>query len=290
MKHIIWVILLLVFLPGYSQVRIFSGFIGKAPVQMVTFSYSDGDTRAIYAYDKFDTPIVINGRQRNDSLELLERDERGEVTSVLRFPDFGAGDTELRGSWISQERQTQYEIRLTRMYEFSYYDSTDFERMELLQPASTKDHYFRLLITKSAGEAMQVVGVRVYAKGSDRLIQELDLDCEFWGLDNVSVADYNFDGLEDFSVFEASYAGPNTSSIYILRDPLTEKYFISEISGTSLEFDPGSRLIYEHNQCCAGSRHMNATYRLVDNKMELIQQTCLVYDEETEEFVEADCD
>src|SRR3712207_8121262 len=44
----------------------------------------------------------------------------------------------------------------------------------------------------------------------------------------------SFDGLVDFSVFESSYAGPNTSSIYILAIPNSEKYVVSDFSGTSL--------------------------------------------------------
>jgi hypothetical protein len=136
---------------------------------------------------------------------------------------------------------------------------------------------------------MRVAGVRIYEKGTDRLIQSLNMNCEFFGLENISVGDYNFDGIDDFSVFESSYAGPNTSRIYILKEPKSEKYFVSEISGISLVFDADAKLIYEHNQCCAGRSHMNATYKVVDNKMELIDQSCLEYDDEKEEFIETDC-
>ncbi len=77
-----------------------------------------------------------------------------------------------------------------------------------MQPHSINNHYFKLLITKKEEEDIRVVGVRVYEKQTDRLIQELELDCQFWGLNNISVGDYNFDGVDDFSVFESSYAGP----------------------------------------------------------------------------------
>ncbi len=65
---------------------------------------------------------------------------------------------------------------------------------------------------------------------------------------------------------------------------------VSEISGVSLEFDYSECVIYEHNQCCAGTRHMNAMYRIEDNKMVLIEQSCIQYDEATEEFVDVPCD
>jgi hypothetical protein len=284
MKHLIATLIVFNSVLCFSQVRIFSGYIGKYPIQLVTFSYSDGDTRAIYAYDKHDTPIIIDGRQKNDSLILFENE-----IAVLEFPNFNITNKEIHGVWRNQSNQTILNIKLTKLHEFHSYDDTEFDQVEFMQPASTSENYFKLLISKQKGEDIRVVGVRIYEKKTDRKIQEIELDCQFWGLNNISVGDYNFDGVDDFSVFESSYAGPNTSSIYILRTSDSEKYFVSEISGISLEFDYDSRLIYEHNQCCAGRSHMNAIYKLVENEMVLVEQTCLEYDDEKEEFIETDC-
>ena len=287
MKQIITILLIINSIQSFSQIRIYSGYVDKYPIHLVTYSYSDGDTRAIYSYDKHDTPIIINGRQKNDSLVLFEKNEKGEAK--LEFAGFNPENKEILGRWISQDKLIIFDIKLTKLHEFDSYDRTAFEKLELMQPESTKDNYFKLLISKKEGEDIRVVGVRVYEKQTDRLIQELELDCQFWGLNNISVGDYNFDGVDDFSVFESSYAGPNTSSIYLLKDTKSDMYFISEISGISLEFDSGEKLIYEHNQCCAGRSHMNATYKLVDNKMVLIEQRCLEYDDEIEDFIEKDC-
>lgn len=280
-------LLILSSIPSFSQVRIFSGYIDKYPIQLVTFSYSDGDTRAIYSYDKNDTPMIINGRQKKDSLILIEYNDIGGAT--LEFPKFKTINKKITGKWISQNKQTILDIKLTKINEFDSYDSTSFDTLELMQRYSINNHYFKLLITKKEGEDIWVIGVKIYEKETDRLIQELNMDCQFWGLENISIGDYNFDGIDDFSVFESSYAGPNTSSIYVLKEPKSEKYFISEISGISLEFDSEAKLIYEHNQCCAGRSHMIATYQLVDNKMVLIDQRCFEYDDEKEDFIETDC-
>ena len=287
MKQIITILLIISSIQSFSQIRIYSGYVDKYPIHLVTYSYSDGNTRAIYSYDKHDTPIVINGRQKNDSLVLFEKNEKGEAK--LEFAGFNPENKEILGRWISQDKLIIFDIKLTKLHEFDSYDRTAFEKLELMQPESTKDNYFKLLISKKEGEDIRVVGVRVYEKQTDRLIQELELDCQFWGLNNISVGDYNFDGVDDFSVFESSYAGPNTSSIYLLKDTKSDMYFISEISGISLEFDSEEKLIYEHNQCCAGRSYMNATYKLVDNKMVLIEQRCLEYDDEKEDFIEKDC-
>lgn len=104
------------------------------------------------------------------------------------------------------------------------------------------------------------------------------------------MGDYNFDGIEDFSVFEGSYAGPNTSSIYILKLKDSDKYVVSDFSGVSLVFDSESKQILERNQCCAGRSIMTAIYKVVDNKMILIGRECLEYDEEKEDYIKKKCD
>ena len=116
MKQILTILLILSFIPTFSQVRMFSGYINKYPIQLVTFSYSDGVTRAIYSYDKHDTPIIVNGRQKNDSLILIEYNDKGGAT--LEFPEFKAINKEITGKWISQNKQTIYDIKLTKIKEF----------------------------------------------------------------------------------------------------------------------------------------------------------------------------
>lgn len=271
-----------------SQVTIFGGFIGKEPIQLITYNFSDGDTRAIYCYDRYDTPIIVNGKNQANKLILIEQNEKGE--SKLEFENFNSKSIKIKGKWISHDKRKVYTIRLTKLKEFDPFDESTFEKLELLQTESTPDNYFKLLLSKSEANYVDVIGVRIYEKKSDRLIQEINLECQFEGLNNISVNDFDFDGVLDFSVFEASYSGPNTSSIYILRDPKSERYYESEIYGTSLEFDTEKKLIYEHNQCCAGSKHTNSTYKLVDKKMVLIESTCFVYDPDKESFVEEECE
>jgi hypothetical protein len=162
---------------------------------------------------------------------------------------------------------------------------------ELLQTATTKEHYFKLLITPSDdGTYERVSGVKIFEKKTDKLIQQIDLECDWRGIDDLMVNDYNFDGLEDFSVFETSYAGPNSTRIYILRSRDSDNYFISEITGISLEFDPVSKTILERNQCCAGKKIMLARYKLKNDKMVLVEKKCMDYDEVTEEFIDVICE
>ena len=91
----------------------------------------------------------------------------------------------------------------------------------MMQRESLKDYYFKLLLTKAKGDHYaQVSGIKIIEKKTDRLLQHIKLECRLLGMGNVSIGDFNFDGVEEFSVFEAGYAGPNTSSKYFLYDPV----------------------------------------------------------------------
>jgi hypothetical protein len=259
-------------------------------MQLVTHIYSDGDARAIYAYDKFDTPILIPGKQKGNRLELNEKDDKGKIQARLIFNNFSQTSDKILGEWINSDSTKRLKITLTKKFDFENNDNSSWTNRELLQQESTPTHYFKLLISNDGqGNDARVTGVRIFEKKTDRLIQIIELDCQLWGLENLQVGDYNFDGLSDFSVFEASYAGPNTSSVYILKFPDSEKYFVSEFTGTSLEFDAASKQIFEHNQCCAGRSINTATYKVVDNKMVLVNSECLEYDDEKEEHVKVEC-
>lgn len=106
------------------------------------------------------------------------------------------------------------------------------------------------------------------------------------GLENISIGDFNFDGILDFAVFETSYTGLNTSSLYFLYDPKSGKYIESGFTGVSLEFDNKAKRIYERNQCCAGSQVTTAEYKVVNNKMVLIKEHCYIWDETKQDMVE----
>ena len=285
-----FIILLLFSVKGIAQTS-YSGFLGKYPITMVMFHYSDGDTRAYYVYDKYNTPIIINGRFDDGKLTLFEKDNNNSITATIKILDFDKKNNEITGQWTNTNHTKTYKISLKKDFDISYGEDKEWNVKELLQSQTTKEHYFKTIITKEKGDFFaRITGIKIYEKKTDRLIQTIELDCQLSGIDNVRVGDYNFDGIQDFSVFEASYAGPNTSSIYILRNPDSEKYTVSDFQGTSLEFDSAEKLIYEHNQCCAGTKHMTATYKVVNNKMVLIDKECLEYDDKKEDFIKVKCE
>lgn len=290
MKLKLLILLLFFSISGKSQSS-YSGYLGKFPITLVMYHYSDGVSLAYYFYDYYDSPITINGNLKKRELKLFEKNEDGNNSATLIFKNFEEGYKEIKGKWVKSDNSKTYQITLKKDFDIGYGDNLEWASMELIQSKSTKEHYFKAIITKKKGDFYaRISGVKIFQKLTDKLIQTIELDCQLLGVDNVNVGDYNFDGIQDFSVFETSYSGPNTSSIYILRNLNSDKYIKSNFSGSSLEFDYNSKLIYEHNQCCAGRSHMNAKYKVINNKMVLLEKKCLKYDDAKKDFIETKCE
>lgn len=256
----------------YGQTT-YIGYIDQYPIELLADISSDGDVSAIYCYSKFDNPIVISGNLKNKKLTLFEKDKNNKNTASLQFDDYGSGINELKGIWTDLNTKKQLKITLNKSF--------DNEPTEIMQAVSLDNKYFKLIISND-----NVVGVKIVEKKTDKLLQQIDLECQLWGLNNISIGDYNFDGIMDFSVFESSYAGPNTSRLYFLYDIKSKQYFESGFSGVSLEFDSKTKRIHEHNQCCAGTSVTTAEYKVVKNQMVLIKEHCYKWDEKKQSLVE----
>lgn len=268
----------------------YTGFIDKYPVEFITDLNSEGSGDAIYTYSNYDTPIEISGTLKQKVLTFYEKDKTGKNTAKMTFENFNSKSKILEGTWTDLNTKKELNISLSKTFEVEYGDAVEWKNVEILQPVSLKGRYFKLIISKPKGGYTKVTGVKILEKKTDKLIQQIALECEPWGLNNISTGDYNFDGFEDFSVFESSYAGPNTSRLYFLYNPKTGKYFESGFSGTSLQFDSKTKRIEERNQCCAGRIVNTAEYKVVNNKMVLIKQTCHEYDDKSGDYKKVKCD
>ena len=282
MKQILIILTILI-----SNLKLFGqtsyvGYIDKYPIEFVTDIFSDGDARAFYVYTKFDDPIRINGTLKDGLLILTEKNDANKNIATLIFKNFNSKSKNIEGIWKDVSSNKELKITLTKTFDIDFGDSIEWKNKELLQPNSLKDKYFKLIVDKEK----DVTGLKIFEKKTDKLIQQINLECQLWGLDNISIDDYNFDGLNDFSVFEQSYSGPNTSSLYFLFDKQTDKYIESGFRGISLEFDSKSKRVYERNQCCAGTSVTTAEYKVVKNKMVLLREHCFKWNEKKQKLVE----
>ncbi|MFT5337280.1 MAG: hypothetical protein ACI9YL_001282 [Luteibaculaceae bacterium] len=277
-------------LSAQGQTTLFSGSINKVPVEMVTYSFPDGVTRLAYSYTKFDSPIGASGIFRDGTLVAVEDNGGDSLPSVFELVSSPNNEKELKGKWVSYSNRLMMDVELVKSISFDSYDDTQFEGLEIMQLESTREHYFMVVLDKEQGDGAVAVGVKVYEKGTDTLLQEFSVECQYIGLENIKMGDFNFDGQMDFSMFESSYSGANTSSIYFLKNSTTGKFEESDISGSSLEFDSEKKLIIERNQCCAGSQEFITSYKWVNNVMVRLEKKCFIYNEEAGGYEETKCD
>jgi len=288
-----WMIMLALLTPmPYALAQLgYAGTIGIQPIHLFAYVYGDGVVRAMYVYDKFDTPIQVDGKLVGGVLELHEQNDHKGESAILRFEHFDMTQENVSGEWYRTDLSKRLPIVMKKEFVVEDGENLEASPLELTQAAATRDLYFKTRVVKQKDEYYpRVSAIKVFKKGTDVLLQTFNVDVEYRGVDNVSVDDYNFDGIEDFSVFESSYAGPDTSSLYFLRVPGAERFVESDFGGSSLEFDPAAKLIHEHSQCCAGTKHMSATYKVVKNKMVLVERKCFELDEEQGDLVTVKCE
>ncbi|MFT5619143.1 MAG: hypothetical protein ACI85I_002385 [Arenicella sp.] len=80
--------------------RVYKSFIDTYPIQLIANNYLK-TVNVIYSYDKFDTPIAINGKLKNGLLTLVEKTEKGTVSTILEFHEVDFAQNELNGGWIN---------------------------------------------------------------------------------------------------------------------------------------------------------------------------------------------
>lgn len=265
----------------------YSGFIDKYPIKLVLPQYLEDDITAVYVYTKFDDPITITGKKAGDTLTLYEKDTAGKNTACLSFTGFSIKYKTLTGTFKNLLTNKQLFITLHKDFDIEEGEDIEWENRELIQPFVMRGQYFTLITSKEKGDYYaHVSGINIYQQKTDCLIQHLTVDCQLQSYNSLEAGDFNFDGYKDFSIFEYHHAGPNITSLYFLFDPKTKMYFESGFKGVSLQFDEHSKTIAEHNQCCGGRQHTTAIYKVVKNKMVLLEQHCYIYDERKQDLIE----
>jgi hypothetical protein len=263
------------------------GTVGTAPIELALNSVSEDPLAGTYIYSKVGTPIKLTGQLKQGVLTLTEPDGHGKPAATFTIPAFAAGAAPLTGTWRSLATGRQLPVVLTQRAAVTPGAAAAWRGREVLQAESLPNCYFRTVLAKGGEDYYATVsGVTVVEKKTNRVLQQLPLQGQSRGIYSVMVGDFNFDGLPDFSVFESSYAGPNTSSLYFLYDPAKKRYVASGYGGTSLEFDAKKRRVYEHNSCCAGSSVTRVEYKVVHNKLVALARHCYRWDEKKQQLVE----
>ncbi len=221
----------------------------------------------VYSYDKYGVPISFDANLKNNTLVLKNEKEK------MTFENFEIDNLKTNGKWENSKKS--FKVALNKKIKLEDYNDDEFENLEFLVPVSTKNEFFKYVLMKEKKNSIKVTGLNIYSKKNKFLLQKMKVNAQFIGLRGVELGDYNFDGEKEFSVFESYYGGPNTSSLYFLRDKKTDKFFLSSFAGSSLEFDYENKRIHSNNQSRAGASHIIEEFVVANNEMLLTRYTSI---------------
>jgi hypothetical protein len=217
MKFLSMSFMLLLSASAFSQTS-YSGSIDKYPIQLFVSEIVYSSVEAVYSYDKFGTPIAVDGEFEKGTLTLKETNANEEVTAKMVFKNYSADANEITGQWTDQKSGKVLGITLKKNYQVRYLQPYP-AKTEWLQTESTPQYYFKTVNSeKGKEERGRVVALKVFEKKTNKLFQEIAVDCEVRGFNSLWVEDYNKDGIQDFSIFKEQFAGANTSSLYFAKD------------------------------------------------------------------------
>jgi len=278
-------ILLLAFSSVSNAQIVYSGFIDKYPVEFI-LEVNLKTANAIYTYTNYDEPIQVDGTIENGLLKLIEKDQ-AKVKATLEFKAFDKKADAIKGVWKDSDSAKSFPIVLTKNFEIVDGYGIAWPNREIRQNAIIDGNYFKVVVAKNGDDYYpKIIGVKIFETKTDKLLQEFNVEATYRQTSSISIDDYNFDDLNDFSILEESYAGPNTSSRYFLYDAQKKIFFESGFSGISLEFDKRTKRIIERNQCCAGTSVTTAEYKIENNQMILLSEHCYKWSEKKQKLVE----
>lgn len=263
-------------------------------------SYSDEDGGWVEGYSTVNNgnKTVFNGSYIVDAdipfLELSEPETNptnGTFNISLRCETDDGFQDYCCGEWTSYNKKIKRNIRLEKI-------KGNTGTFEVIQSENMDNVYFKTMISKrndilnpnDENFWLDVMKVNVMEKNTDRLLQTMELEeCGYFGRDQVSIGDYNFDGLPDFSVFQqVPPTGPmDTYRIYFLFDPVKKQYYNSGFSGGQLDFDDDQKIITKREQI-DNEKMMTSIYNVVNNQMVLVEEHCFVWDDNKGDFIERD--
>ena len=180
------------------------------------------------------------------------------------------------------------------------FDNTEFKNIEFLQRSSTKDFYFKVILSKKKKEDIKITGINVYSKKSGELLQTINNSKGyiFYTFHAIQIGDFDFDGNEnDFFLQGAESFAPNVPQIYYIYDESQNKYIEANLEGYSIQFDSENKIATSTKTC--GDVFVDPMFFTKLNKQYLFNknkkkydyqdQYCISYENSEEKSIHKKC-
>jgi len=268
------ILLIMVFFSNFALANytIYEGRIGKNKVELYFDAFYDHDINIIYLNHGSFNPkqldnvhnahnengLVFNVPKTNFSKDIID-------TIIIKNIDFNKDRSIILNQNLEGYSKKYGDFKLVKKfdYELAYNNDNDlkikknikFENVEIIQRESTKDYYFKTLVSKKKGEFLKVVGINVYRKKDGSLLQTINNLKNFDFLSFTSIytnRDANFDGKDnDFYISKTteSINDSNVIDAYFSYDKKQNKFVYLNLTGRFITFDSDKKTAKKEKMC-----------------------------------------
>ena len=253
--------------------RVYSGNMGDDKVEFYLLATPDSNFDITYIKDKTYEVGYIGGPQKKENdyyfknFTTIDTDNDSDTLIIKNF-DFSLNKVKSESNYLfgysekfgdfKLKKEFEYNVftangyELTRVESKQLFDNTEFNNIEFLQRSSTKDFYFKVILSKKKKEDIKITGINVYSKKNGELLQTIknSKGYVFYTFHAIQIGDFDFDGNEnDFFLQGAESHAANVPQIYYVYDESQNKYIEANLEGYSIQFDSENKTATSTKTC-----------------------------------------
>ena len=275
MNTIKYILMIVFLIPQVTEAvyRVYSGNIGDDKVEFYLLATPDSNFDITYIKDKTYEVGYIGGPQKKENdyhfknFTTIDTDNDSDTLIIKNF-DFSLNKVKSESNYLfgysekfgdfKLKKEFEYNVfaengyELTRVESKQLFDNTEFENIEFLQRSSTKDFYFKVILSKKKKEDIKITGINVYSKKNGELLQTIknSKGYVFYTFHAIQIGDFDFDGNEnDFFLQGAESHAANVPQIYYVYDDSQNKYIEANLEGYSIQFDSENKIATSTKTC-----------------------------------------
>ncbi|WP_334320991.1 hypothetical protein [Gilliamella apicola] len=275
MNTIKYILMIVFLIPQVTEAvyRVYSGNMGDDKVEFYLLATPDSNFDITYIKDKTYEVGYIGGPQKKENdyhfknFTTIDTDNDSDTLIIKNF-DFSLNKVKSESNYLfgysekfgdfKLKKEFEYNVfaengyELTRVESKQLFDNTEFENIEFLQRSSTKDFYFKVILSKKKKEDIKITGINVYSKKSGELLQTIknSKGYIFYTFHAIQIGDFDFDGNEnDFFLQGAESHAANVPQIYYVYDESQNKYIEANLEGYSIQFDSENKIATSTKTC-----------------------------------------
>ena len=323
MNTIKYILMIVFLIPQVTEAvyRVYSGNMGDDKVEFYLLATPDSNFDITYIKDKTYEVGYIGGPQKKENdyhfknFTTIDTDNDSDTLIIKNF-DFSLNKVKSESNYLfgysekfgdfKLKKEFEYNVfaengyELTRVESKQLFDNTEFENIEFLQRSSTKDFYFKVILSKKKKEDIKITGINVYSKKNGELLQTIknSKGYVFYTFHAIQIGDFDFDGNEnDFFLQGAESHAANVPQIYYVYDESQNKYIEANLEGYSIQFDSENKIATSTKTC--GDVFVDPMFFTKLNKQYLFNknkkkydyqdQYCISYENSEEKSIQKKC-